>query len=108
MWTTNHDVWLVSVDGGEARKITMNLASDMQPAFSPDGKLLAIRSQRRAGFESDRWYVDIYELSSGNKRTLFALLRHSKLLPIHRWKRDHIGHIQILTTGQMKRFLEAE
>ncbi|MFL5732691.1 MAG: class I SAM-dependent methyltransferase [Chloroflexia bacterium] len=43
----------------------------------------------------------------GNKRTLFALLRHSKLLPIHRWKRDHIGHIQILTTGQMKRFLEA-
>jgi dipeptidyl aminopeptidase/acylaminoacyl peptidase len=71
MWTTNHDVWLVSADGGEARKITMNPASDMQPAFSPDGKLLAIRSQRRAGFESDRWYVDIYEPSSGNKRTLF-------------------------------------
>ncbi len=35
----------------------------------------------------------------GNKRTIFAVLRHSKLVPIHRWKRDHIGHIQILTTG---------
>lgn len=42
----------------------------------------------------------------GNRRTIFALLRHSKQLPIHRWKRDHIGHIQILTTGQMKNILE--
>jgi SAM-dependent methyltransferase len=42
----------------------------------------------------------------GNRRTIFALLRKSKRLPIHRWKRDHIGHIQILTTTQMKRILE--
>src|SRR4051812_22689695 len=42
----------------------------------------------------------------GNKRTIFAVLRNSKQLPIHRWKRDHIGHIQILTTGQMKNILE--
>lgn len=42
----------------------------------------------------------------GNRRTFFSLLRHSKLIPIHRWKRDHIGHIQILTTGQMRRILE--
>ena len=41
----------------------------------------------------------------GNKRTFFSLLRHSKLVPIHRWKRDHIGHIQVLTTGQMRRIL---
>ncbi|HUS15048.1 MAG TPA: class I SAM-dependent methyltransferase, partial [Chloroflexia bacterium] len=25
----------------------------------------------------------------------------------HRWKRDHIGHIQILTTGSMRRILES-
>lgn len=42
----------------------------------------------------------------GNKRTLFAVLRTSKLVPIHRWKRDHIGHIQILTTRQMRAILE--
>ena len=41
----------------------------------------------------------------GNRRTLFARLRHSRRIPIHRWKRDHIGHIQILTTGQMWRTL---
>ena len=44
----------------------------------------------------------------GNRRTLFALLRHSRRLPIHRWKREHIGHIQILTTGQMGRILRAQ
>jgi SAM-dependent methyltransferase len=42
----------------------------------------------------------------GNRRTFFSLLRGNKLVPIHRWKRDHIGHIQILTTGQMRRLLE--
>jgi ubiquinone/menaquinone biosynthesis C-methylase UbiE len=42
----------------------------------------------------------------GNRRTIFSVLRNSKTLPIHRWKRDHIGHIQILTTGQMKNILE--
>jgi SAM-dependent methyltransferase len=41
----------------------------------------------------------------GNKRTLFAALRNSERLPIHRWKRDHIGHIQILTTRQLSRIL---
>jgi SAM-dependent methyltransferase len=42
----------------------------------------------------------------GNKRTIFSILRHSKLVPIHRWKRDHIGHIQILATKEMQRILE--
>jgi SAM-dependent methyltransferase len=42
----------------------------------------------------------------GNRRTIFAVLRNSTLLPIHRWKRDHIGHIQILTTGAMKNILD--
>jgi len=42
----------------------------------------------------------------GNRRTIFSLLRKSKRLPIHRWKRDHIGHIQVLTTAQMRRILE--
>src|SRR5687768_3042364 len=42
----------------------------------------------------------------GNRRTFFSLLRRSKLAPIHRWKRDDIEHIQVLTTGQMRRILE--
>jgi dipeptidyl aminopeptidase/acylaminoacyl peptidase len=71
MMSTNQDVWSVPVTGGTARKITNNPAADNFPLFSPDGKLLAVRSQRRAGFESDRWYIDVYDQASGAKRTLF-------------------------------------
>jgi len=71
MMSTNRDVWLVPVMGGEPKKITANPAADNQPVFSPDGTLLAVSAQRRAGFESDRWYIDLYNLATGSKRTLF-------------------------------------
>src|SRR5437773_8367194 len=71
MMSTNRDVWLVQVMGGEAKKITADPAADNQPVFSPDGTLLAVSAQRRAGFESDRWYIDLYNLATGSKRTLF-------------------------------------
>jgi dipeptidyl aminopeptidase/acylaminoacyl peptidase len=71
-WTTNKDVWIVPVTGGEAKKITTsNAAADETPMFSPDGKSVAVRAQRRPGCESDRWSIDIYDRASGAKRTLF-------------------------------------
>ena len=72
MWTTNHDAWTVPVTGGAAKKVTSNPAADMQPTYSPDGKSIVVRAQRRAGFEADRWYLDAYDRSSGAKRTLFV------------------------------------
>lgn len=70
-WSTNSDVWVVPVEGGELKKVTPNPAGDQQPIFSPDGRSLIVRGQRRAGFESDRWYLDVYDLSSGARRTVF-------------------------------------
>ena len=70
-WTTNHDVWIVPVAGGTAKKLTPNPASDQQPIFSPDGRTVFVRAQRRAGFESDRWYLDAYDRASGARRTVF-------------------------------------
>jgi len=71
MLTTNRDVWIVPVTGGDAKRITSNPAADEAPVFSPDGKTLAVHSQRRPGFESDRWYIDLYDLKTGTKRTVF-------------------------------------
>jgi dipeptidyl aminopeptidase/acylaminoacyl peptidase len=71
-WTTNHDVWVVPASGGEAKKITTNPASDLQPLYSHDGKTIFVRAQRRPGFESDRWYLDAYDRETGTKRTLFT------------------------------------
>jgi dipeptidyl aminopeptidase/acylaminoacyl peptidase len=70
-WTTNNDVFLVPVSGGSPRKLTMNPAADVQPAYSADGRTVFVRAQRRPGFESDRWYVDAYDRASGARRTLF-------------------------------------
>src|SRR5262249_44655448 len=40
-WSTNTDIWVVPVAGGEARNLTeSNPAADAQPAYSPDGKQL--------------------------------------------------------------------
>ena len=72
MWTTNHDVWTVPVAGGAAKKVTSNAAADMTPVFSPDGRWIVVRAQRRAGFEADRWYLDAYDRASGTKHTLFT------------------------------------
>jgi len=71
-WTTNNDVWLVPVTGGAAKKLTSGAGADVQPVFSPDGATLLVRSQRRGGFESDRWYLDAHDRSTGKKRTLFT------------------------------------
>ena len=30
-----------------------------------------MRSQRRAGFESDRWYLDVVDVASGQRQTVF-------------------------------------
>ena len=70
-WTTNNDVWSVPVAGGAVRKLTMNPAAGVQPVFTPDGRFMIVRAQRRPGFESDRWYLDVYDRSSGTRRTVF-------------------------------------
>ncbi|HEX6465337.1 MAG TPA: S9 family peptidase, partial [Vicinamibacterales bacterium] len=70
-WTTNNDVWSVPVTGGPAKKLTANPAADVQPAFTPDGRFMIVRAQRRPGFESDRWYLDVYDTSTWKKRTVF-------------------------------------
>jgi dipeptidyl aminopeptidase/acylaminoacyl peptidase len=70
-WSTNNDVWSVPVAGGTAKKLTSNPAADAQPVFTPDGKQMIVRAQRRAGFESDRSYLDVYDTSTWQKRTVF-------------------------------------
>ena len=71
-WSTNMDVFVVPATGGALRKITANPAADQTPVFSPDGRSLIVRSQRRAGFEADRWYLDVYDRQTGAKRTIFT------------------------------------
>jgi len=53
--STNGELFEVAVTGGPAKQLTTNPAMDTTPRYSPDGKYLAWRAQRRPGFESDKW-----------------------------------------------------
>ncbi len=64
--STNADLFVVPMDGGEAKKITMNPGADASPQYSPDGKFLAYRSQQRPGYESDRWRLMVLDRATGN------------------------------------------
>lgn len=63
--STNTDLFVVSIDGGEPKKITINPGADASPQYSPDGKWLAYRSQQHAGYESDRWRLVVLDRASG-------------------------------------------
>jgi dipeptidyl aminopeptidase/acylaminoacyl peptidase len=69
-WSTNHDIYTVPLSGGEPKQITTNPAADGFPRYSPDGKYIAYRAQRRRGFEADRWELMLYERGTGVVRSL--------------------------------------
>jgi len=70
-WSTDVNVYTVSVSGGSPTIITAaSKGADQNPVYSPDGKFIALASQARAGFESDRWRLMIYDRSAKAMREL--------------------------------------
>ena len=61
--STNNDVFTLRLDeaGAKAVKVSTSPGSDDGPAYSPDGKWLAFRSQARNGFESDRFRLMLFD-----------------------------------------------
>ena len=68
--STNADLFLVPVTGGEAKRITTQPGFDGNPVYSPDGKSIAYHSQLTPEYESDRWRVMLYERGSGKIENL--------------------------------------
>lgn len=62
--STNNELYVVPLEGGEAKKITNNPADDSSPVYSPDGRYIAYRAQFRPGFESDRFRLMLYDRKS--------------------------------------------
>jgi dipeptidyl aminopeptidase/acylaminoacyl peptidase len=70
-WTTDLNVYTVAASGGAPAVITSaNKGGDQNPVYSPDGKFIAYASQARAGFESDRWRLMLYDRSAKTAREL--------------------------------------
>ncbi len=75
--STNNDLWLVPISVGagdspvQAKNITAdNPASDSTPLYSPDGKYIAYRAQKRPGYESDRFRLMLYDRKTKERKDL--------------------------------------
>jgi dipeptidyl aminopeptidase/acylaminoacyl peptidase len=63
--STNHDVFIVPVTGGDPVNITAdNQAFDSDIQYAPNGRYIAYRTQRIPGYESDRFRLAIYDRHS--------------------------------------------
>ena len=69
-WSTNADVFVVPTTGGTPRRVSDAAGYDGSCRYSPDGSLLAWRSQRRAGYEADRWRLVVLDRKTSARRTL--------------------------------------
>ena len=68
--STNGDLFLVPVAGGEANRITTQQGFDGNPVYSPDGRYIAYHAQLTPGYEADKWRVMLYDRQSGKNETL--------------------------------------
>jgi dipeptidyl aminopeptidase/acylaminoacyl peptidase len=71
-WTTNTDVFLAAADG-RTKPVDLTIANkayDNTPAFSHDGKSLALLAMARPGYESDRNRIVIYDLATRKPRVV--------------------------------------
>ena len=68
--STNSDLYIVPINGGEAQQITTRAGADTGPKYSPDGRYVAYRSQARAGYESDLFELWVYDRASRTARRL--------------------------------------
>jgi dipeptidyl aminopeptidase/acylaminoacyl peptidase len=63
--STNNDLFILPVTGGEKKRITTNKANDNQPVYSPDGKYIAYRAMARPMFEADQYDLMLYDRKTG-------------------------------------------
>jgi dipeptidyl aminopeptidase/acylaminoacyl peptidase len=68
--STNAELFVVPTAGGPARKVSGSAGYDGGPQYSPDGARIAFRAQARAGYESDRWRLLVYDRQTGSVQTL--------------------------------------
>ncbi len=70
-WSTNYDLCRVAIDNAATNweTLTKNPAADNGPRFSPDGKRLAWRAQKKAGYEADKWDILVADCSANGDIT---------------------------------------
>jgi dipeptidyl aminopeptidase/acylaminoacyl peptidase len=74
--STNADIFTIDLTDSTARpvKVSTSPGGDFSPAYSPDGKYLAWRSQARAGYESEKFHMVLYDRATKTIKDLLPKL----------------------------------
>jgi dipeptidyl aminopeptidase/acylaminoacyl peptidase len=72
--STSAQIWTLDLTDATAKpvKISTSAGGNFNPAYSPDGKWIAWRSQARAGYESDKFRLWLYDRSAKTGRDLLT------------------------------------
>jgi dipeptidyl aminopeptidase/acylaminoacyl peptidase len=74
--STNSDIFMLRLDDPNAKPVKISTAAggDHSPAYSPDGKYIAWRSQERGGYESDKFRLVVYDRATKQIKNLLPNL----------------------------------
>jgi dipeptidyl aminopeptidase/acylaminoacyl peptidase/predicted GH43/DUF377 family glycosyl hydrolase len=74
--STNADIFTLDLTSPAAKpvKVSTSKGGDFSPAYSPDGKYLAWRSQERAGYEADKFRLFLYDRAAKTLKDLLPKL----------------------------------
>ena len=86
-FSTNSDIYLYNIELGETENLTNGmLGYDMNPVFSPDGKLMAWESMERDGYEADKNRLFVMNMETREKKDYTANFDQNVIHPV--WDND--------------------
>ncbi len=100
--TTDLNLYVIAAAGGAPSVITAsNKGADANPVYSPDGRFIAYASQARAGFESDRQRLMLFDRARRTSREL--LPKWDRNADAYFWSPDSkIVYVQTTDAGRDK------
>jgi len=83
--STNADIFTLDLTNPLAKpvKVSTSEGGDFNPAYSPDGKYLAWRSQLRPGYESDKFRLMVYDRRAKTINDVLAAAKLPNRAPAH-------------------------
>jgi len=91
--STNSDLWVIPVDPVQVNPVGINITRDNRgwdgdPAYSPDGRFIAFRSQATPGYESAYYRIGLYDRRTKSTRYLTDGGVFDNWINDLRWARD--------------------
>jgi dipeptidyl aminopeptidase/acylaminoacyl peptidase len=97
--STSAQIYTLDLTNAAAKplKVSASAGGNFTPAYSPDGKYIAWRSEARAGYESDKFRLVLYDRSAKTVRDL--LPKFDDWVEEFSWSADDPGYI-LFTSGE--------